>query len=58
MFVLIAANSNLAIITVTTMVVSKLHFRHGQQKRVWVPVEKIFSGLQQVKDELKIFTSN
>jgi hypothetical protein len=44
MFVLIAAISNLAKITVNTMVVSKLHFRQGSQKRVWIPVEKIFLG--------------
>jgi len=40
MFVIIAANNNLATIRVYTMVVSKLPYR--RQERVWVPVENIF----------------
>jgi len=58
MFVINAAISNSAIITVTTMVVSKLPRQQGRQKRVWIPEETIFSGPQQRAEELKIFTPN
>jgi hypothetical protein len=42
MFAINATISNLAIITVATMVVSKLPLRQGRQKRVSVPVENFF----------------
>jgi hypothetical protein len=42
MFAINATISNLAIITVTTMLVSNLPRRQGRQKRVSVPVEKFF----------------
>jgi hypothetical protein len=44
MFVIIAAISNLVIITVIAMLDSNLHFWYGSQTRVWVPVDKIFLG--------------
>ena len=53
MFVINTAISNLAIITATTVVVSKLLCRQGRQKRVLVPVEYFFceidgAGLLQI----------
>ena len=42
MFAINATISNLAIITLTTMLVSNLPRRQGRQKRDSVPVEKFF----------------
>jgi len=53
MFVINAEISNLAIINLTTMLVSNLPRRQGLQKRVSVLVEKNFSGPQQGADGQK-----
>jgi len=56
-FVIIAANSNLAMITVTTMVVS--NFPVGRATRaVLGTVEKFFLALQQGAKGLKTLTPN
>jgi len=50
MFFINAAISNLAINTVTAVVVSNLPRQQGRQKQVSVPVENFFSGTQQGTD--------